>query len=268
MRPNLLFLSAASNAILKPDGLLRWKGRLVKDVRLSLPLAEVMKIASLTSPLLDAPSQSSRRPRLRHGRQLALLFHLNLTLNLYTFFFALSLALLPRLPTVLPGNWVRSMPLTVSQPKALHSRTRGYPSEIRQATCPVESHSSFCYPFSLAEFHAAASNLSWSTATGPDKNAYPMLKLYTRSGMDFLLHIFNLSWSLHSFPSIWKTFSIIPIHKMEKSLDYPASFRPISLTFCVSKLFEHIILFHLLFFLESNSILSPGQAGFPLECLL
>ena len=90
-----------------------------------------------------------------------------------------------------------------------------------------------------------------------------MLKLYTRSGMDFLLHIFNLSWSLHSFPSIWKTFSIIPIHKMGKPLDYPASFLPISLTFCVSKLFEHIILFHLLFFLESNSIFSPGQAGFP-----
>ena len=47
MRPNLPFLSAASNAILKPGGLLRWKVRLVKDARLLLPLAEVMKIASL-----------------------------------------------------------------------------------------------------------------------------------------------------------------------------------------------------------------------------
>ena len=43
--------------------------------------------------------------------------------------------------------------------------------------------------------------------------------------MDFLLHIFNLSWSSHSFPSIWKTSSIIPIHKMGKPLDSPASFR-------------------------------------------
>ena len=80
--------------------------------------------------------------------------------------------------------------------------------------------------------------------------------------MDFLLYIFNLSWSSHSIPSIWKTSSIIPIHKMEKPLDSPAFFRPIALTFCVSKLFEHIILSRLLFFLESNSILSPGQAGF------
>ena len=49
---------------------------------------------------------------------------------------------------------------------------------------------------------------------------------------------------------------------MGKPLDSPASFRSISLTSCVSKLFERIILSRLLFFLESNSILSPRQAGF------
>ena len=103
---------------------------------------------------------------------------------------------------------------------------------------------------------------SSSTATGPDKVTYPMLKHLPRSGMDFLLHIFNLSWSSHSFSSIWKTSSIIPIRKMGKPLDSPASYRPISLTSCISKLFERIILFRLLFFLESNSILSPRQAGF------
>ena len=89
-----------------------------------------------------------------------------------------------------------------------------------------------------------------------------MLKRLPRSGMDFLLHIFNLSWTLHSFPSIWKTSSIFPIHNMGKPIDSPASLRPISLTFCVSKLFERIILSRLLFFLKSNSILSSRQAGF------
>ena len=80
--------------------------------------------------------------------------------------------------------------------------------------------------------------------------------------MDFLLHIFNLSWSVHSFAFIWKTSSIISIHIMGKPLDSPASFRPISLTSCISELFERIILSCQLFFLESNSILSPCQAGF------
>ena len=151
---------------------------------------------------------------------------------------------------------------SISQPKALRGRARGYLSGLRRATCPEESHSSFCSPFFSAEFHTAASNLSSSTATGPDKVAYSLLKHLPRSGMDFLLYIFNLSWTWHSFPSIWKTSSMIPIHKMGKPLDSPASFRPISLTSCVSKLFEHIILSRLLFFLEFNSILSPRQAGF------
>ena len=151
---------------------------------------------------------------------------------------------------------------SVSQPKALRSRARGYFTELRRATCPVESHSSFCSLFSPAEFLAVASNLSSSTATGSDKVAYSMLKHLPCSGMGLLLHIFNLFRSSHSFPSIWKTSFIIPLHKMGKTLDSPASFRPISLTSCVSKLFERIILSRLLIFLESNSILSPRQAGY------
>ena len=211
--------------------------------------------------LLDMPRQSSLRPRLGHGRRLALLSHLSLILNLCTLYFALSLASSPRESASVYAAFLRSH-FSISQPKTLRSRARGYLSELCRATCSEESHSSFCSPFSLAESLAAASNLSSSTATGPDKVAYPMLKHLSRSGMDFLLHIFNLSWSLHFFPSIWKTSSVIPIHKMGKPLDSPASFRPISLTSFVSKLFERIILPRLLFFLKSNSILSPRQAGF------
>ena len=114
---------------------------------------------------------------------------------------------------------------SVSQAKVLRSKAKGNLSELRRPTCPEESHSSFCSPFSPAEFLAAASNLFLSTATGPDKVAYPMLKHFLSSDMNFFLHIFNLSWTLHSFPSIWKTSSII--HKMGKPLDSPASFRAI-----------------------------------------
>ena len=59
------------------------------------------------------------KAKAEHGRRLALLSHLGLTLNLYTLFFALSLALLPRLPPLLTfltvlllGNRFRFMPLT------------------------------------------------------------------------------------------------------------------------------------------------------------
>ena len=96
----------------------------------------------------------------------------------------------PRESALVYAAYLRSH-FSVSQPKALHSRARGYLTELRRAT--MESHSSFCSSFSPDEFLAAASNLTSSTATGPDKVAYPMLKHLPRSGMDFLLHIFNLS---------------------------------------------------------------------------
>ena len=62
---------------------------------------------------------------------------------------------------------------SVSQPKVLWSTARDYMSKLPQATCLEESHSSFCSPFS-AEFFAAATNLSLSTATRQKKVAYSM----------------------------------------------------------------------------------------------
>ena len=145
-----------------------------------------------------------------------------------------------------------------SAPKALRNRAGGYLSELRLATCPEESHSSFCSPFSPAEFLAAALNLSSSTATGPDKVAYPMLKHLPRSGMDFLQSFLDFAFLSFHLEDIFHY-----SHPQDGKTSRLSCFlRPISLTSCVSKLFERIILSHLLFFLESNSILSPRQAGF------
>ena len=87
-----------------------------------------------------------------------------------------------------------------------------------------------------------------------------MLKYLPCSHKDFHLHIINLSWSLHSFPSIWKTSSIIPIHNMGKPLDSLAFFRSISFSFCVSRLLNAS--FYCVYSLKFNSILSPRQASF------
>ena len=118
MQPNLPFLSAASNANLMPGGLLKWKKRLMKDVRLSLLLTQVMKFVRLTSTFFDVHSLSSPRPRLRYGWRPALLLHLNLTLNLGTLPFVLSLALFSHFAPLLnfstfllPGNRLRSSPI-------------------------------------------------------------------------------------------------------------------------------------------------------------
>ena len=100
----------------------------------------------------------------------------------------------PRESTSVFTDWLRSH-FSVSQPKALRSRARGYLSELRRATCPEESHLSFCSPFSPAEFFAVATNLSLPIAIGPFKVAI-MLKYLPRSGMNFV-HIFNLHVHVH-----------------------------------------------------------------------
>ena len=48
---------------------------------------------------------------------------------------------------------------SVFHQKTLHSRARGYLSELCQATCPVESHSSFCSPFPPLNFLRLPSTL-------------------------------------------------------------------------------------------------------------
>ena len=116
-----------------------------------------------------------------------------------------------------------------------------------------------------------------------------MLKHLPRSGIDFLLHIFNHSRTLLSFSSISKTSSNIAIHTMVKPLDSPAPFRPISLISSVSKLFNasfypvyfsfwNLIPFSLparpvstldgILLIKFCSFLSPFQMGLTYPCLV
>ena len=248
----------------------------MKDVRLSSPLTETMKIVRLISPLPDLPRLSSPRPRLRHGRQLSLPSHLNLTPKTVYYLLrsvggssSLSFSS-PNIPNC--SSTKESVSVFVAylishfsafQPKLLPSRARDYLSELRQTMCPEESHLSFCSPLSSTELLAAAINLSSSTVTGPNKVAYPMLKPLLLSGIDFSLNMFSLFWFYILFlPSGRHLIRVIPIHMMGYTLDSPASLQPISLTSCVSKFFERIILIRPLFFLKSNSILFHCQAGF------
>ena len=57
----------------------------------------------------------------------------------------------PRELALVYANYLRSH-FSVSQPKALHSRTRGYLSELFRATYPEDFYSSFCSPFSKVNF--------------------------------------------------------------------------------------------------------------------
>ena len=101
-----------------------------------------------------------------------------------------------------------------------------------------------------------------STLLGPDRLTYPLLTHLPQSALQFLLHIFNLFWSTHTFPSAWKQSIIIPILKPGKLSDSPCSLSPTSLTSYTSRLFKRMVLGRLTYFLEYHNILSSLQAGF------
>ena len=157
-----------------------------------------------------------------------------------------------------------SLTSTQATPRSSRRAERQFMNELRKASCEDASslHNSFCSPFTLTELSTAICNLSSSTASGPDQIAYPLLKHLPEPAQLLLLSLFNRCWLSHTFPSCWKPTTIIPIHKPGKPISSPSSFRPISLTSCISKLLERLILSRLTFHLESNHLLSTCQAGF------
>ena len=161
------------------------------------------------------------------------------------------------------ASYLRSH-LSQAIPRTSRRAERQFMNELWKASCEDASslHHSFRSPFSLAELSTAICNLYSSTASGHDQIAYPLLKHLPEPAQLLLLSLFNTSWYSHTFPSCWKPTTIIPIHKPGKPTSSPSSFRSISLTSCISKLLERLILSCLTFHLESNHLLSTCQAGF------
>ena len=70
------------------------------------------------------------------------------------------------------------------------------------------------------------------------------------------------------FPNAWKIPKIHPIPKPGKNKSNLDSYRPISLLNTLGKVFEKIILTHLLKHLNTNNIIIPHQYGFREETTL
>jgi len=84
--------------------------------------------------------------------------------------------------------------------------------------------------------------------------------LYANS-IAYFTSLLNRIFFSSSFPSIWKMAVIIPILKPLKGPILPLSYRPISLLSLLSKILEKLTNKRLVWFLESNKILSNSQYG-------
>lgn len=115
--------------------------------------------------------------------------------------------------------------------------------------------------FSIQELEFALSEAK-ACAPGSDFVVNDMLKNLTSEIKIVLLHSLNQLWNECTYPIEWKEAIVIPLLKANRNPLLPTSFRPISLTSCMGKLFERMINNRLMWFLEKENILVPYQSGF------
>ena len=118
--------------------------------------------------------------------------------------------------------------------------------------------------FNITELKDAIA-VSKDTATGPDDIHYQMLKHLPETALDTLLHIFNSIWTTGGFPESWRLATIIPIPKPGKDHAEPTNYRPIALTSCLCNTLERMLNKRLVWYLESNNLITKFQSGFRAE---
>lgn len=100
------------------------------------------------------------------------------------------------------------------------------------------------------------------TTPGLDDIPYMLIKKLHLNAQTTLLKIFNKLWDELVIPESWKTQCVIPILKPNKPVNRASSYRPISLSSCLGKIFENMIKLRLDYFVESQSLIPSIQFGF------
>lgn len=125
----------------------------------------------------------------------------------------------------------------------------------------TSSNSFLVESFTLEELKAAIKSRK-DSACGLDCLSYKMFKLLDTNNMKLFLNLLNSLWCHSMIPEQWKTDCLVPILKPGKDINVADSYRPITLSSCVGKLFEQLIKQRLEFFIERNHILPSNQFGF------
>ena len=116
-------------------------------------------------------------------------------------------------------------------------------------------------PLTANEFKACVSRTK-NTSPGGDQICYEMLKHLSDYSINVIIQFFNKIWFTGKIPKNWLHSIVIAIYKPNRPIRSPTSYRPISLISNLSKIMEKIITRQLIWYLETNNLLSPYQSGF------
>ena len=99
----------------------------------------------------------------------------------------------------------------------------------------VDDHKEF---ISINKLHKIIKNLDIKISPGLDSINNKLIKHLRPALLKFLHFFFNLCINFGIHPANWKIAKVIMLHKSGKSEDLVGSYRPLSLTSCLSKLLE------------------------------
>ncbi|CAH2237403.1 jg11259 [Pararge aegeria aegeria] len=143
--------------------------------------------------------------------------------------------------------------------KSSNENEDSLPANLNLAKTPRDSF--YMQPTDEAEIESLILQLDNKKAPGIDNIDNELVKQIKKEILKPLADIFNLSISTGTFPEIWKTALICPIHKSGPK-DTPENYRPISLLGVIPKLLEKVVNKRLVMYLESRNIISEHQFGF------
>lgn len=116
-------------------------------------------------------------------------------------------------------------------------------------------------PITLSEVKQAVQALTNNTTPGADKVTNRILRNLDDTSIQALTTYFNHHWEEGTLPREWTHADIVLIPKPGKPPKLE-NLRPISLTSCIGKLFEHVVLNRLQPYIENNNFLPPTMFGF------
>ena len=118
--------------------------------------------------------------------------------------------------------------------------------------------SSMYMSFTMEELDISINLLNAKSSPGLDKIRNEMIIHTPYNFKTLLLNVLNAIFQTEFFPSQWSDTLIILLPKDSSN----TKFRPISLTSCISKLMERLVLLRLQHFFERNNLLPKSQNGF------
>jgi hypothetical protein len=123
-------------------------------------------------------------------------------------------------------------------------------------------HQKVSSEFSAQELANAIENMNAKTSLDPMGISNRMLKHCGDVTKGRLLDIFNQCLKERRVPGSWKHSVVTMLHKNGLDTNLVASYRPISLTPCIARLFERLLLSRLNKILKSKNIMIKNQSGF------